>query len=90
MKITHNCEYRFFQRPDDAIHRGIDPQAEYDLSRPGNFISNFEPLNPEEVQSIVQDVIGFEQYTPPMKDFLKAVAEERAKGYTVSSAHMPG
>ena len=87
VKITQNCEYRFFQRPDDAIHRGLDPQAEYDLSRPGNFISNFEPLSPEDVQGVVQDVIGFDLYTPPMKDFLKTAAE-RTKGYTVSSAHM--
>jgi hypothetical protein len=87
VKITKNCEYRFFQRPDDAIHRGLDPQAEYDLSRPGNFISNFEPLNPQQVQDIVQDVIGFEQYTQQMKDFLKS-AEAKPQGYTVASSHM--
>ena len=30
--------------PDDAIHRGYDKQAERDLSSPGTFISNFQPL----------------------------------------------
>jgi hypothetical protein len=87
VKLTQNCEYRFFQRPDDAIHRGLDPQAESDLSKSGNFISNFEPLDKEQVQAIVDDVIGFDQYTQPMKDFLKNAAEQ-GHGYTVSSAHM--
>ncbi len=44
-KFADNCEFRLFQRPDDAIHRGLDKQTELDLSRPGNFISNFQPLN---------------------------------------------
>jgi len=87
VKLTQNCEYRFFQRPDDAIHRGLDPQAESDLSKPGNFISNFEPLSGGQVREIVDDVIGFEQYTAPMKNLLKGAAEKN-QGYTVSSAHM--
>ena len=29
VKFTQNCEYRFFQRPDEAIHRGYDKQAEW-------------------------------------------------------------
>jgi hypothetical protein len=86
VKLAQNCEYRFFQRPDDAIHRGQDPQAESDLSKPGNFISNFEPLDKEQLQAIVGDVIGFEQYTAPMKEFLKKAAEQ-GKGYAASSAH---
>ncbi|MFM8331230.1 MAG: hypothetical protein ACKN9T_06035 [Candidatus Methylumidiphilus sp.] len=86
VKLTQNCEYRFFQRPDDAIHRGLDPQTEKDLAGVGNFISNFEPLDQDHVRAIVQDVIGFEQYTQPMKDLLhRAVAQDSA--YTVSSAH---
>jgi len=40
-KITDNCEYRLFQRPDDAIHRGLDKQTEADLSRDYYFIVNF-------------------------------------------------
>jgi hypothetical protein len=87
VKLAQNCEYRFFQRPDDAIHRGLDPQAESDLSKSGNFISNFEPLNQEQIKEIVEDVIGFEQYTQPMKDLLKK-SMENGNGFTVSSAHM--
>ena len=33
VKLTHNCEYRLFQRPDDAIHPGFDKQTELDMSR---------------------------------------------------------
>ena len=53
-KFVHNCEYRLFQRPDDAIHRGFDKQTEKDLSRPGNFISNFECLNGDEATTTNQ------------------------------------
>ncbi len=86
VKLTHNCEYRLFQRPDDAVHRGMDPQTESDLAKPGNFISNFEPLTRGQVKKIVADVIGFDQYTQPMKDLLKRAANN-STGYTVSSAH---
>ena len=44
-KFIENCEFRLFQRPDEAIHRGMDKQTEADLARPDNFISNFEPLD---------------------------------------------
>ena len=49
-KFVHNCEYRLFQRPDDAIHRGFDKQTEKDLSRPGNFISNFQCLDEKDAR----------------------------------------
>ncbi|RYU57402.1 hypothetical protein EWI61_13320 [Methylolobus aquaticus] len=86
VKLTHNCEYRLFQRPDDAVHRGLDLQAERDLTQSGNFISNFEPLGTREVQSLVDDVIGFNQYSPPMQEFLQA-AVKSGEGFAVSSAH---
>ncbi len=86
VKLTHNCEYRLFQRPDEAVHRGMDPQTESDLSLPGNFISNFEPLTKEQVRTIVRDVIEFDKYTQPMKDLLEK-SVENGNIYTVSSAH---
>ncbi|MFO1417717.1 MAG: hypothetical protein U1E83_03525 [Methylotetracoccus sp.] len=86
LKLTQNCEYRLFQRPDDAIHRGFDLQTERDLARPGNFLSNFEPMDPNDTRALVEDVIGFQQYSPPMQDLLKAAAES-GEGYCVSSAH---
>jgi hypothetical protein len=39
------------QRPDDAIHRGLDKTTELDMSKSGNFISNFEPLTREQAWS---------------------------------------
>ena len=41
--------------------------TEWDMSKPGNFISNFEPLKREAVGEIVEEVIGFEKYTEPMQ-----------------------
>lgn len=86
VKLTHNCEYRLFQRPDDAVHRGLDVQAERDIAGAGNFLSNFEPLGPAQVRGLVEDVIGFNQYGPDMRGFLESAAEA-GQGYAVSSAH---
>ncbi len=84
-KFVENCEYRLFQRPDDAVHRGLDRQTEFDLSQPGNFISNFQPLSMDEVRAIVADAIEFDKFTGPMESLLmKAV--EHDEGYVVSTA----
>ena len=73
-KFTQNCEYRLFQRPDDAIHRGFDKQAEADLARRDvNFISNFEPLTRKEVDEMMTKVVDFDAFTPPMKKLLRSV-----------------
>ena len=32
MKLVQNCEALLFQRPDDAVHRGFDHQAEADIA----------------------------------------------------------
>src|SRR4029079_18402352 len=85
-KFVVNCEYRLFQRPDDAVHRGLDKQTEHDLAQPDNFISNFEPLRSEQVQAIVNHVVDFEKFTPAMQEFLREAAAENAP-FTVSSAH---
>ena len=44
VKLVANCETLLFQRPDDAIHRGFDRQAEADIAGPDVFLSNYEPL----------------------------------------------
>ena len=73
-KFVENCEYRLFQRPDDAVHRGLDKQTERDLSRDGNFISNFQPLDADQARAIVRDAIEFDKYTDPMQRLLSDVA----------------
>ncbi len=85
-KFVANCEYRLFQRPDDAVHRGLDKQTEADMSAANNFFCNFEPLNRDAATSIVSDVLNFDKYTEPMQElFTGFLASE--KQYVVSSAH---
>lgn len=84
-KFVSNCEYRLFQRPDDAIHRGFDKQAEADLARRDvNFISNFEPLTRANVEDMMNKVVDFDAFTPPVKKLLESVLESDS-GYVVCS-----
>jgi hypothetical protein len=86
-KFVTNCEYRLFQRPDDAVHRGLDKQAEADLARRDvNFISNFEPLTFEQVREMREKAVDFSAFTKPMQDLLESVAEGES-GYVVCSAN---
>ena len=85
-KFVANCEYRLFQRPDDAIHRGLDKQTERDMAQLNNFFCNFEPLDREQAQAIIADVMSFDNYTEPMQDMLRESVEQ-GSAYVVSSAH---
>ncbi len=73
-KYVMNCEQLLFQRPDDAIHRGYDKQTEIDLSQPGTFISNFEPLTHEDARELMSNAQAFSEYTQPMKALIRKVA----------------
>jgi phosphoenolpyruvate carboxykinase (diphosphate) len=84
-KYVQNCEYRLFQRPDDAIVPGLDPQAERDFSEPNNFISNYEPLPVEEARRMAEDAIRLSKYTPPMRKVLQEAAA-RESGYFVCTS----
>jgi len=86
VKLAQNCEYRLFQRPDEAIHRGYDKQAEADMAAPGLFCTNYQPLTGRQARALVEDAMGFELFTPPMRQRLLAAAASDA-GYVVSSAH---
>jgi hypothetical protein len=86
LKFVLNCEQRLFQRPDDAIHRGYDKQTEKDFARPDNFFSNYEPLKAETAREIIEDAIGFNQYTEPMQRVIRKVAAGSAS-YFVSTAN---
>ena len=85
-KFAVNCEYRLFQRPDDAIHRGLDKQTERDLSRRHNFISNFEPMTAAQVTDMTRYVVDFDAFSEPMQQMLRSVAE-KGTGYVVCSAN---
>lgn len=86
VKLVSNCEYRLFQRPDDAIIPGYDKQTEQNMAAPGNFLANFEPLDHQKLVNIVEDVLTFSKYTEPMQQLL-ADAYHQGSGYVVSSAH---
>jgi hypothetical protein len=86
VKIVTNTEKRLFQRPDDAIHPGFDKQTEIDMARCDNFISNFEPLDANQVRDIVERVTEYDGYSPPMRQLLTNALRDGDK-YVVSSAH---
>ncbi len=87
LKLIKNCERRLFQRPDEAINRGFDKQTEQDLSEPNNFISNFEPLTPGDARMLIEDSIGFHQYTEPMQELIREAAKMPEGSYFCSSSH---
>lgn len=88
-KVVQNCEYRLFQRPDDAIIRGYDKQTESDMSKPYNFFSNYAPLTVEEVTDMVEDAVRFDYFTDPMKSLLESFIQPAADkpDYVVSSSN---
>ncbi len=86
-KLVQNCENMLFQRPDDAIHRGADEQAEADIASEGTFLSNFEPLTAEAAQKIVDHIAEFDAYTEPMQKLLRDFVADPRGRFVVSSAH---
>ncbi len=85
LKFCRNVEARFFQRPDDAVIRGYDEQAEKDLSRRDNFISNFEPLPKSKAAEMVEKTVRFSEYTPHMRAFIESVEADAACEWFVAS-----
>ncbi|HEY5234071.1 MAG TPA: hypothetical protein VIK35_11115 [Verrucomicrobiae bacterium] len=87
LKFVKNCERRLFQRPDDAIHRGYDKQAEADFAQRDNFFSNYEPLPAKFAGELVEDAVGFYEFTVPMQNLIREVAATGRPDYFVSTAH---
>jgi len=87
LKFVENCEYRLFQRPDDAIIPGYDKHTEFDYATKQNFFCNYEPLTREQVKELVEDVILFEKYTPEMKKAMREFVEsEDGPAYFISNS----
>ena len=86
IKLVKNCESFLFQRPDEAINRGMDKQTEIDLAGDGNFISNFEPLTTDDANELMDDVVNFGEFTTPMQKLIRRAANADADSYFVSSA----
>lgn len=87
VKLVANCEAMLFQRPDDAVHRGVDKQAELDIATPGTFLSNYEPLSLDQARRLSEVVVHFDQYTEPMKRLLRDFINHPECEYIASSAH---
>ncbi|MGA0334099.1 MAG: hypothetical protein ACO3NW_09110, partial [Kiritimatiellia bacterium] len=85
-KFVENCEFRLFQRPDDAIIPGYDNHTEFDYATKQNFFSNYAPLSRAEVKEMVDDVIKFGQFTPVMQEAMRDfVAQEDGPDFFVSN-----
>ena len=87
VKFVHNCEYRLFQRPDDAIHRGYDKVTELDFAHGGNFFSNYQPLTIADASEILENAIGYYEYTRPMQKMIAGYVEAGTPAFFVSNAN---
>lgn len=87
IKLVVNCESFLFQRPDDAVNRGLDLQTEADLAGDNNFISNFQPLTSKDARELVEDVVSFQEYSRPMQGRIRDAARMSDNEYFVSSSH---
>jgi hypothetical protein len=86
LKLSENCEFRLFQRPDDAIHPGFDKQTEWDMARLGLFCSNFQPLTPDDAQDLVENVALHDAFTEPMRSHVSRNAKRSGDAYSICSA----
>jgi hypothetical protein len=87
VKFVQNVEYRLFQRPDDAVVRGYDKAAEADFEAGDNFFSNYEPKTQADAKDLIDEAIGFHEFTEPMQRLVKAVADSDRPELFVSTAH---
>jgi hypothetical protein len=87
VKIIHNCETRLFQRPDDAVIRGYDKHAEKDFASGRSFFSNYEPVSHAEASALLEDTLGFDAYTDPIKNILREFVASPKSGYIVLPSH---
>lgn len=86
-KFALNCEFRLFQRPDDAVIRGYDRATEADFARRGMFFSNYEPLPREMAREMVDDAIRFGQFTEPAQRMIREVAASDSPDWFICTAN---
>jgi len=88
LKLVANCERNFFQRPDDAINRGMDKQAETDMALQGVFTTNYEPLSALFAHDLFEDAIGFHKYSYPIREMIRTIVKENKQDdYFVVPSH---
>src|SRR5262249_15063537 len=86
VKFVKNCEYRLFQRPDQAIPRGYDKKTGADSAQRGIFLSTYEALTPAQARDEVEAALHFDRYTPAMQRFIRQVADGGRPAFFVSNA----
>ncbi|MBB5351925.1 hypothetical protein HNR46_002164 [Haloferula luteola] len=86
-KFVANCEYRLFQRPDDAVIRGYDRATEADFSKKGMFFSNYEPLPRGLAQEMTEDAIRFGQFTEAAQKMIQEVSMSDVPDWFVCTAN---
>jgi phosphoenolpyruvate carboxykinase (diphosphate) len=86
-KFVANCERRLFQRPDDAVHRGYDKVTESDFAQDENFFSNYEPLKPGDARELLEEAIGFSEFTEPVQELIREAAKNGRINYFVCPAN---
>lgn len=87
VKLVINCESYLFQRPDEAVIRGYDKEAEHDIVQNNTFVTNYEPLTFDNANELYEDVINFEKYTEPVQSLIKSVVESEKEQYFISPSH---
>lgn len=75
LKVVANCESYLFQRPDEAIIRGYDKNAERDIVSDNTYLTNYELLKKKDAIEIFEDTINFDKYTQSVKDLIISVIE---------------
>lgn len=87
VKLVANCENYLFQRPDEAVIRGYDKEAEADIVTNNTFLTNYEPLKKADAIELVEDAVNFEKYTEPVKELINSVVDSDDDGYFVTPSH---
>lgn len=87
VKIVDNCERRLFQRPDEAINRGYDKEAESDICKGNTFLTNYEPLTHDDAHDLIDNAIEFDMYTQPVKDLVHNFVDDEVEEYFVVPSH---
>lgn len=86
VKLSQNCEWRLFQRPDDAIIPGYDKQTEEDMAGQMLLCANFEPIQPKEMKNLTEELYFFDRFTKPMAEHMDNFAKEDENNFAICSA----
>ena len=88
VKVTANCEAHLFQRPDEAVIRGYDKDAEKDIVSDNTFLTNYELMRKKDAIALFEDTINFDKYTKPVKELIKSIVNsENEEEFFVVPSH---